>query len=433
MSRPYSDPTSPDRKAVAVGLEPVTVAFVGRELKRLRREAGETQAQTAAIVGVARANLAQWETGKHLPSPQNARQLDTHFGTANALVELVEAARSPRDWERPVITPTVVTSDSLGSVFLRVGRSLAHHLVTGEDGRPIGWRHNLQQSKHPTALSTAYGLSAMVLVGEPYIDLQALAESLLSMRAHDGGWQGRSGSPRPEITAAVIDALFRVGTSMPVDQALNLIADSFVPDSAARPYLLSTTVHTVARLRPDGALADRLVDELLAARLDFPGKGKLWPEKNEPGLVAPEASVAHTARAVCALNDFRRRRDDRPEVEDAVEEAVRWLVSRQHPDDGVYEELIRPRPDGNGTTRVLIRHFTAAWVSQALATSPHFPLARMQKALDVLWKRYDRDNGLWAWGSGDLPIWMTLDAVAALREAAYATSALGPPGMRNQG
>lgn len=427
MSIPYLDPTSPGRRAVAVGLEPVTVAFVGRELKRLRREAGETQAQTAASVGVARANLAQWETGKYLPSPQNARQLDDHFGAANALVGLVEAARSPRESDRPVVLPTIVTDGSLASVFRKVGNSLAEHLVTDKAGRPVGWRHNLQQRGHPTPLSTAYGLVAMTLVGEPYIDLHGLAESLLAMRSPEGGWRGRAGSPRPEITAAVIDALYRVGTTMPVDDALRLLEESLGPGSESRPYLLSSALRTAARLRPDGPLADRLVDDLLNSRLAFP-EGKLWPEKKEPGLVAPEASVVHTARAMCTLNDFRQRRSDRPEVAEAIEEAAEWLISIRHPDDGITEELVRPKPDGMGTTRVLIRHFTAAWVAQALASSPRFPLARMQKALDTVWKRYDRDLGLWAWGSGDLPIWMTLDAIAALREASLATSSLGPRG-----
>ncbi|WP_236790714.1 helix-turn-helix domain-containing protein [Amycolatopsis sp. GM8] len=403
----------------------MTVAYVGRELKRLRREAGETQARTAEIVGVARANLAQWETGKYLPSPQNARQLDSHFNAANALVELVDAARSPRDAERPVGMPVIVTEDSLAGVFRKVGRSLVDHLATDEDGEPIGWQHHLQENRSPTALSTAYGLVAMVTVAEPYINLHSIAARLLAMRSPDGTWSGRAGSSQPEITAAVVDALFRVGTSLPLDDALLLMEKSLGPDSATRPYLLSTALHTVARLRPDGHLADRLVEDLLNSRLDF-REGKLWPEKKEPGLVAPEASVVHTARAVCALNDFRRHRDDRPEVTEAVEEAVQWLVGVQHPDDGVTEELIRPRPDGNGTTRVPIRHFTAAWVIQALATSPRFPPARMHKALDILWKRYDRERGLWAWSSGDLPIWMTLDAVSALREASFAMSSLGP-------
>jgi DNA-binding XRE family transcriptional regulator len=47
------------------------------------------------IVGVSRANLTQWETGRYLPSVENARLLDDHFRAANALVQLAEAARSP--------------------------------------------------------------------------------------------------------------------------------------------------------------------------------------------------------------------------------------------------------------------------------------------------------------------------------------------------
>jgi hypothetical protein len=82
---------------------------------------------------------------------------------------------------------------------------------------------------------------------------------------------------------------------------------------------------------------------------------------------------------------------------------------------------------------VAIRHFTSAWVVQALAGAGKYrsiPTSRLHSALRIMWARYESRMGLWAWGNGDLPIWMTLDAVTALHVAALtmADSPVGPPG-----
>lgn len=422
-------PTSAGDRPVSPDAETVTASGVGRELRRLRKAAGETQAQTARIIGVTRANLTQWETGKYLPSTHNARQLDDHFRAANALFKLVETARSPQDHTPPTVgdAGVVETSRSLLQVFHTVGAKLAGHLIRDDSGKPLGWRHNLQKTTGPKALSTAYGINAMLVVGDPYIDLHTLAEDLYHLQS-EHGWRGRAGGKRPETTASVVDALFRTST-MSADEGLDLLEGSLDPYSRTRPYLLSAVLHTAVRLRPDAPLTDRLIDALLAARLDFDGS-QLWPEKNEAGLVAPEASVVHTARSVAALRDVLCSREDRNDVREAADEATQWLIDRSHSDDGVAEDLERPRPDGDGTTRIIIRHFTAAWVVQALATAPFLPLPRLNRALGTLWERYDAEQGLWAWGSGDLPIWQTLDAVTALRAAALAVAAppLSPPG-----
>lgn len=424
-------PTSAGRRPVSPDAETVTASGVGRELRRLRKAAGETQAETAKIIGVTRANLTQWETGKYLPSTHNARQLDDHFRAANALFTLVETARSPQEHTPPPIVAdvgVVDTSRSLLQVFHTVGAKLAERLIRDEHGKPLGWRQNLQKKTPPTVLSTAYGISTMLLVGDTYLDLHPLAEKLHSRRT-EFGWRGRPEGRWPETTAAVVDALFRMGTTLSADDGLELLEHSLDPFSTTRPYLLATTLQAAVRLRPDARLTDRLIDDLLATRLVFNGN-RLWPEKNEAGLVAPEPSVAHTARAIVVLRDVLRNRTDRHDAQEAADEATQWLVDHTHPDDGVAEDLEKPRPDGDGTARIIIRHFTSAWVVQALATAPLLPLPRLNRALGTLWERYDADQGLWAWGSGDLPIWQTLDAVTALRSAALAVAAppLSPPG-----
>jgi hypothetical protein len=44
----------------------------------------------------------------------------------------------------------------------------------------------------------------------------------------------------------------------------------------------------------------------------------------------------------------------------------------------------------------------------------------IKRALDYVWDRYDSDLHLWAWGNGDVPAWMLMDAVSALHDAALA-------------
>jgi DNA-binding XRE family transcriptional regulator len=433
MSAADTDPTSVAHPVVANQAEVVTSADFGRELKRIRHQCGETQEQSATAIGVSRANLTQWETGKYLPSAQNARQLDDHFRSGNALVNLAETARSLRGpGTAPVAKANFAAQrPSLLHVFHQVGRGLVEHVVRDEQGRPTGWRHNLNQQQQRTALGTAYGIRTMLVVGEPYVDLDALTASLLGMRSADGEWRGRSGISRTEITAGVLDALFRIGSPLTLDEALDLSERSLDPFSRTRSYLLATVLQTVVRLRPDAPLALGLIDDLLAARLDGT---PLWPEKNEAGLVRPEPSVAHTARAVVVLQEALRYHEERNDIQEAVGKATQWLTDQVHRDDGVIEELIRPRPDGHGKTRVMIRHFTSAWVVQALAAMPQVPLSRLHRALRKLWERYDAELGLWAWGNGDVPIWMTLDAVTALNAATRAVSEppLSPPEKEGQ-
>ncbi|GLZ34830.1 transcriptional regulator [Lentzea sp. NBRC 105346] len=392
----------------------MTPADFGEELKRWRLQRKVTQAQTARAVSVSRATIAQWETGTHLPSAENARLLDIHLNAGQKLVVLAEKARGPQRQRAPHML-VAAGEISVQEAFRKVGQALAAELMFDEEGRPAGWRHNLQQKDAPrTALSTAYGIKALLIVGDPHVDLHALEHNLRHMRAGSGGWLRQyQQEPRPEITATVLDALFRIGTPLSVDEALSLMKDSMDGFSRTRPFVLSNVLQTVNRLRPDSPLAASLVEDLLKTRRDFGGV-LLWPEKQEPGLAIhmQEPSVVHTARALVALQSSMHTQDN-PELQDAVAQATSWLVD-QSDDNGVYEELVR--------SHLTIRHFTSAWVALALASSSpsQVPVERLSAALKVMWSRYDPDLGLWAWGNGDLPIWMTHNAVAALQATAYA-------------
>src|SRR5205823_4376572 len=119
----------------------------------------------------------------------------------------------------------------------------------------------------------------MSVVGEPYIDLHPVLADLHAKRT-DFGWQGRSKGRRPEVTAAVVDALFPASTLLSADDGLDSLAASLDDYSRTRPFLLATALRTAVRLRPDAPLTGELADNLLATRIDFGGI-PLWSEKKE--------------------------------------------------------------------------------------------------------------------------------------------------------
>jgi hypothetical protein len=183
-------------------------------------------------------------------------------------------------------------------------------------------------------------------------------------------------------------------------------------------------LETSVQLVPDGTLTESLIDALLEVRRPY-GDLLLWPEKAEPHLVNPAPSIAHTARAVRALSKLRGEQSSH-QVQEAMNQAVVWL-QKQRDLNQASEVIDRPLDkSGNKLEKVNVRHFTAAWVVKALvsvgipATHPS-----VRNAVTQIWNSYSGDTvGLWQWKNGDLPIWMTFDAVDALRLANLATPAL---------
>jgi hypothetical protein len=108
-----------------------------------------------------------------------------------------------------------------------------------------------------------------------------------------------------------------------------------------------------------------------------------------------------------------------------VDQAVVWLLGPRdltHASEVIERQLAEKaaRPE-----KVYVRHFTAAWVVKALV-SAGIPATHpsVSHAMTQIWNSYSGDpGGLWRWGNGELPIWMTFDAVDALRMAALATPA----------
>ncbi|MGI9001590.1 MAG: hypothetical protein ACR2GH_07970 [Pseudonocardia sp.] len=271
------------------------------------------------------------------------------------------------------------------------------------------------EEQRPTAWSTAYGIKTMLLLGEPAEDLDGLVRYLEQSRVSGtAGWSIRGpGSTRPEVNAVVVDALARAGApAASVDEGLMLLAEPLDTFSRSRTFALTTILEVALRLRPDAEFVHRLLDDLLRARLDVDGVA-LWAEKAAGGS-AVQPSLAHTARAV-VVTGLAGSLLDRADASDAAEEALAW-VADQDRDDGVTETL-RPDP-ARRAYDVPVRHFTAAWTVRAIAGVHGVPGPRLRGALHTVWSRYVPSQALWAWGDGDLPIWMTHDAVMTLRHAA---------------
>jgi hypothetical protein len=179
-------------------------------------------------------------------------------------------------------------------------------------------------------------------------------------------------------------------------------------------------LETSLLLEPGTRLMGMLIDSLLAARRPY-GDLLLWPEKAEPLLIDPAPSVAHTARAVRVLANVEAVRPS-SQVREALNQAAPWLIE-QRDLHNAYEVI--ERPVNGGLEVVHVRHFTAAWVVKALV-SAGVPAAHpsVSNAVAQIWNSYGGDTAaLWAWDNGDLPIWMTFDAVEALRLAHLAVPA----------
>lgn len=413
MSAANAHATASTPTPIDEGVNTGTPPTLGALLQARRSEQRKTQNEVAKAIDVSRATLAQWETDRHLPSSENARLLDEYYGAGGALTALADATRGG------IPTQAVTRSQSLADVFPRVAAGLLAHLIRDADGTPLGWRHNLGQTKRHTPLSTAYGIRTLLLLDDGHVDLDALRRVLVKARTPDGAWSHRRspGKPRPEVTAVVLDALSRLGSSADVDLSMHWLEDSIDAMARARPYVLTSVLETVVRLRPDTTFVHTLLDALLDARRTL-ADALLWPANAGARLGRVEPSLAHTARSVAVLRQARLH-VERSDLDDAIGQAVAWIVDREKKDDGVTEILQLDPADS--LRDVPIRHLTSAWVVRALAGTSGVPGPRLQAALDTVWSCYSQPDALWVWRSdGLLPIWMTHDAVAALRAASLA-------------
>jgi hypothetical protein len=220
------------------------------------------------------------------------------------------------------------------------------------------------------------------------------------------------------VTAKVLEALHRVDGTADLGDDLSALEGSVGDFERRRPYVLCTVLECLAQLAPDSAFTQAVVHDLLAARAEY-DQYLLWPEKViDQDRLAAAASTVHTARAVRALAQIQAVRPS-TELAGAVEQACDWLI-----DHAALENVseILERPLDATVERTFIRHFTAAWVVKALV-SAGLPASHpaLSAAVAQVWRRYYDGFALWTYRNGDIPIWMTADAIDSLRLASLAT------------
>ena len=421
-SRPPSDDSA---------VSPAEIQVFGAELAKTLRQRRRTVPEAAEALSFPAADVARWAEGRDLPSEAQARVLDEYLTARGAIQNLVMELRSRSSHlgrgAGPVPRPSS-SAPTLLRTLQNVAGALRDCLTREPDGTPIGWPRDLRQlGGHATAASTAFGLKTLLLLEDGLVaDLVPVAQNLRRMEKKGGGYASwEQSKPRPEVTATVLDTLCRIAGLDNFDAQIALMEEGMGDMEKSRPYILTTMLETSIRLNPESKLTNTLIDGLLAARRPY-GDLLVWPEKAEPLLVDPAPSVAHTARAVRAL---ARVQEVRPsgKAQDALDQGAAWLVERRDLHNA-YEVI--ERPVEGGLEPAPVRHFTAAWVVKALisagvpATHPS-----VTNAVAQTWSSYGGDTAaLWAWDNGDLPIWMTFDAIEALRLANLAIPAAMGPG-----
>ena len=409
---------------------PAELRVFGAELTKTLHMRGKTIEKAAARLSVSTAEVTRWAAGEDLPSEPQARLLDEYLTARGAIqnlaIELLSRPDRPGLRLVPTPLPSPPAATTLLQTFQNIAVALRECLVRDADGTPTGWPRDLRELPElpgeATPTSTAYGIKAMLLLEDGLAaNLVPVADSLRKMSLRGGGYAGREQSgPRPEATAAVLNALRRVAATENFDAHIAQMERGLGEFEKARPFILTTMLETSLLIKPGTRLVEILVDSLLAARRPY-GDVLLWPEKAEPLLITPAPSVAHTARAVWVLASAQTIQPS-DQVQEALEQAVAWLVE-QRDLHNAYEAT--ERPVNGGLELVHIRHFTAAWVVKALV-SAGVPTAHpsVANAVAQIWGSYGGDTAaLWAWDNGDLPIWMTFDAIDALRLANLAAPA----------
>jgi hypothetical protein len=419
-------PRARERRMSASPANRAELRVFGAELTRTLRMRQTTVEQAAAELAVPPADVARWAAGQELPSEPEAHSLDEYLTARGAIQNLVIDLRSRPDRRGPrlvSVLPPHLATPTLLQTFGNVAAALRDCLVRDADGKPLGWPRDLRDLPgEATASSTAYGIKTMLLLEDGLAaDLVPVAQNLQKMARPAGGYTGREQSEsRSETTAAALNALRRITAFEDFDIHVAQMERGLGDFEKSRPFILTTILETSLLLEPGSRLVEVLIDNLLSARRPY-GDLLLWPEKAEPLLIAPNPSVAHTARAVRVLAGVQAIRPS-GQVQEALEQATAWLTE---PRDlhNAYEATERPVKDG--LELVHIRHFTAAWVVKALV-SAGVPATHptVGNALAQIWNSYGGDAAtLWAWDNGDLPIWMTFDAIEALRLAHLAVPA----------
>lgn len=402
----------------------------GAELRKTLSTRGCTSQEVAEQIEVPESVVTGWLEGSDLPSEADARALDECLTARGAILKLTLELRALPALAGGVAPATAAVAarpagapaGTLRALFQQVAAALRGSLIKADDETPLGWPHDLRQlsARPPTAVSTAYGLRTMLLIeGDLAPDMVPVAENLLRMATTSGILAEHSTEqvPFPEAIALVVDTLHRIDGIAGFAPQVAAMRRSLGEFEKSRPFILTAMLETSLRLRGTGELTNLLVESLLEARRPY-GARLLWPEKSEALLIDPAPSPVHTARAVRVLARLNQESPDE-QLQDAVDQGVAWLLEQRqflNSSDAV------DRVIGGRVTTDYTRHFTAAWVTKALITA-RVPATHptVSSAISQIWDSYAGDTAaLWKWRNGDLPVWMTFDAIEALRLASQA-------------
>lgn len=250
-----------------------------------------------------------------------------------------------------------------------------------EDGNSLlGWSQYFGAAAPPTAIGTSYGLRLVNLLGiyDPRVDRARLVETLRHRQQPGGGWCASSQRDiaRPESTAWVLASAARSGLDSTTKHDLIMLLESMLDPATdqigvSHTSVVTSVVSTLAELAPQSGRLDDLVGRLVqgATQVDERAGTVAWGATLQP---RSQRSVAHTARAVCALTRMiATAQNPRPDLEELVDKAVRWL--RAPADQAGFadrlrntEEQVRRPLQGDRADVLVIGSFTAAWVARAL-------------------------------------------------------------------
>lgn len=374
-------------------------------------------------------------------------------GLAAWLAAALLKARSARPARTAPVTVRAATTASgpLPGVFAAAYETLVDQVRVVDDparGRLTGWTHSLGETTPwpPTPVGTAYGLHIMLDLGVPDGRLSTgdLVDTLWRLRLPGGGWSARSqgSEARPEVTALVLGALARAGSSgerlaAEVTRCAAAFTRELDPAGRESTHVVTTVLRGLLRAAPGSALLPPLREALVDGAVDDERREHLrcWGYRLHPPYGPP--SPLHTAQAVVALDRAARVLGETAGARAARQDGVRWLLAC--PDEphhscldveNLREEVRRPRTDDPTRQEVLnVRHFTASWMVRALLTPGAREVARAD-GLQVQWReRLDgavaavwagQSGGIWSWDRGDgtelrRPMWMTYQGLSALR------------------
>src|SRR6516164_6975538 len=272
MGASSADPA--EARPGASAISPEELRVFGADLFQTLLMRRKTIEQAAARLAVPSAEVARWAAGEDLPSEPQARDLDEYLTARGAIQRRVTELRSGPDHPGPQLVPVPLPSPpapSLLQTFQGVTVALRQCLARDADGVPTGWPPDLRVPGEATATSTAFGIRTMLLLEDGLAaDLVPVAESLKKMAFTAGGYAGREQfAPRPEATAAVLNALRRIAATEDFDPHMAQMERDLGDFEKCRPFILATMLETSLLLNPGTELAEILVDSLLAARRPY--------------------------------------------------------------------------------------------------------------------------------------------------------------------